>query len=216
MVAMDTRKLLETLTRNPAAAGALGGLAGSLLGNVLTGGKGSSLLKTGGLAAAGYMAWQAWQKHQAAQQDTVVPASQPAVLQLPQPPAALPAAFNIGAVDSGLALKAVQAMIAVARADGAMDPAERSRIFARVDEAGLSGADQDEVMRQLTHAPDMDELVHGVDKPEHAAQIYAAAALAAHPVNRAEQAWLDMLAARLGLASQLAAEIDRSVMQASA
>jgi uncharacterized membrane protein YebE (DUF533 family) len=211
---MDTRKLLETLTRNPAAAGALGGLAGSLLGNVLTRGKGSGLLKTGGLAAAGYMAWQAWQKHQAAQGAPA--AATPAALQLPQLAGNLPEVFNIGTGQSAVALKAVQAMIAVSRADGLIDPAERSRIFARVDEAGLTGADHDEVMRQLTQAPDMAELVRDVDKPEHAAQIYAAAALAAHPVNRAEQAWLDMLAARLGLEPQLAVEIDRNVLHGGA
>ncbi|MET0282293.1 MAG: DUF533 domain-containing protein [Steroidobacteraceae bacterium] len=213
---MDTRQLLETLTRNPGASGALGGLAGSLLGNVLARGKGSGLLKSGGLAAAGYMAWQAWQRHQASQQGAAG-SGQPGTGfgHLPQLSSAAPDAFNIGAAGAGVALKAVQAMIAVSRADGAIDPAERNRIFARVDEAGLTGADQDQVMRQLTVAPDMDELVRGVDKPEQAAQIYSAAVMAAHPVNRAEQAWLDMLAARLGLDPQLAIEIDRSVLQAS-
>ena len=46
---MDTRKLLEMLTRNPAAGAAMGGLAGSLLGNVLGGG----LLGTAAGAAVG-------------------------------------------------------------------------------------------------------------------------------------------------------------------
>jgi hypothetical protein len=40
---MDTQRLIETLTRNPAAAGALGGLAGSLLGSVLTAGYRSAI-----------------------------------------------------------------------------------------------------------------------------------------------------------------------------
>lgn len=216
---MDTRKLLETLTRNPAASSALGGFAGSLMGSMLGGGKRNSggLLKAGGLAAVGYMAWQAWQRHQASQQGAAPPATARAgALDLAQMPAALPDAFDLGsAAQSGQALKVVQAMIAVSRADGAIDAAERNRIFSRVDEAGLTGAEQEEAMRQLTQPVDMEELVRGVERPEHAAEIYAAALLAAHPVNRAERAWLDMLAARLGLAPALAAEIDSGVAQAS-
>lgn len=217
---MDTRKLLETLTRNPAASGALGGLAGSLLGNVLMGGgklKSSGLLKAGGMAAVGYLAWQAWQRHQAAKQGVAAPpAAQGSGFEMGQIPASLPDTFDLSAAShAGPALKVVQAMIAAARADGVVDAAERNRIFARVDEAGLSAADQEQVMRQLTQPPDMDALVRGVDTPEHAAEIYAAAALSAHPVNRAERAWLDMLAARLGIEPQLAAEIDRGVLQAA-
>jgi uncharacterized membrane protein YebE (DUF533 family) len=220
MAAMDTRKLLETLTRNPAAASALGGLAGSLLGNVLGGGgkRGSGgLLKTGGLAAVGYMAWQAWQRHQAAQQGAAPPATaQPGTFDPQQMPAALPDAFDLGgALQAGLALKTVQAMIAVSRADGGIDAAERTRIFSRVDAAGLSAQEQEEALRQLTQPVGMDELVRGVEKPEHAAEIYTAALLAAHPVNRAERAWLDMLAARLGIEPALALEIDHGVAQAT-
>ena len=77
---MDTRKLLEMLTRNPAAGAAMGGLAGSLLGNVLGGGSGKGskkLVKYGGLAAIGYVAYQAWQKNQAQQSGGLPQAGEP-------------------------------------------------------------------------------------------------------------------------------------------
>jgi uncharacterized membrane protein YebE (DUF533 family) len=213
---MDPRKLLETLTRNPAASGALGGLAGSLIGNVLMGQgklKGGGLLKAGGMAAVGYLAWQAWQRRQAGQQGaSPAPATG---LDFARLPAKLPEAFDLDSpAHSGQALKVVQAMIAAARADGALDASERNRIFSQVDGSGLSSAEQEQVMRQLTQPVDIDSLVQGVDTPEHAAEIYAAASMAAHPVSRAERAWLDMLAARLHLDPKLATEVDRGVEQA--
>src|SRR5688572_676745 len=115
--AMDTRKLLETLTRNPAASGALGGLAGSLLGNVLMGGgklKTGNLLKAGGMATVGYLAWQAWQRHQASKQGAQPPAAtRDAGFDMAQIPASLPDAFDLSAAShAGSALKVVQAMIA--------------------------------------------------------------------------------------------------------
>jgi uncharacterized membrane protein YebE (DUF533 family) len=102
-------------------------------------------------------------------------------------------------------------MIAASKADGSIDVAEREKIFARVNEAGLSQADQDEVLRLLGQPADLEAIVRGVDSKELATEIYAASLLAVSPANRAERAWLDMLAARLGLEGELTLELDRSV-----
>jgi uncharacterized membrane protein YebE (DUF533 family) len=206
---MDTRKLLEMLTRNPAAGAAMGGLAGSLLGNVLGGGSGKGskkLVKYGGLAAIGYVAYQAWQKNQAQKSGGLPQVGAPAAA--PQ----LPASFDLesGANAAG-ALKIVQAMIAASKADGVLDAQERERIFARVSESGLGQAEQDEVLRLMTQPADLDSIVRDVDSKELATEIYAASLMAVSPASRAERAWLDMLAARLGLEGDLTLELDRSV-----
>jgi uncharacterized membrane protein YebE (DUF533 family) len=131
-----------------------------------------------------------------------------AVAQLP----ALPPSFDLEApANAANALRVVRAMIAASKADGSIDVAEREKIFARVGEAGLSQAEHDEVLRLLGQPPDLEAIVRGVDSKELATEIYAASLLAVSPANRAERAWLDMLAARLGLEGELTLELDRSV-----
>lgn len=216
---MDPNKLLELLLKNPGAGAAAGGLAGSLLGGVLGGGKGgSTLIRYGGLATVGYVAWQAWHKHQqqkggtAVSPGAVAPAAMGTAPAIGTSASALPPQFDLEAsTQSGSALKVVWAMIAASKADGSIDAVERDRIFARVGESGLSQADQDEVLRLLSQPADLESIVRGVDTPELASEIYAASLLAVSPANRAERAWLDMLAARLGLEGALTIELDRSV-----
>jgi uncharacterized membrane protein YebE (DUF533 family) len=230
---MDTKKLLEILTKNPAAGAAMGGLAGSLLGNVLGGGGNrgpKKLVKYGGLAAIGYVAYQAWQKNQAQKAGGAAAGQVPSGLDAllgnvlggsaasgaagtaaaARP--ALPPAFDLeSGANAAAALRIVQAMIAASKADGVLDAQERERIFARVGDYGLGQSEQDEVLRLMTQPADLDAIVRGVDSKELATEIYAAALMAISPANRAERAWLDMLAARLGLESELTLELERSV-----
>ena len=206
---MDTRKLIEMLTQNPAAGAAMGGLAGSVLGNVLTGrggGGGKKLLKYGGLAAIGYVAYQAWQKNQAQKAGGV--AAAPA-LPMAQ---ALPAPFDLEAsANASNALRVIQAMIAASKADGVVDAAERDRVFDKLREANLPQQDQDTVLRLLTQPMDMEAVVRGVDSRELALEIYAASVFAVSPASRAERAYLDLLAARLGLDGDLSVQIEQGV-----
>lgn len=218
---IDTKKILETLQKNPAAAGALGGLAGSLLGSTLGGGKGlrtGGLVRTGALAAVGYLAWQAWQRHQAQKSGGAAPQGLAAGAAATALPASIPDAFDLTRpAHAGLGLRVIEAMVAAARADGVLDPAERDRIFERVNALDLSREDHDYVLRLLTQPVDLERLVQGAaGSKELALEIYTAAALAVQPANRAERAWLDMLAARLELDEPLAKEADRTVESALA
>jgi len=232
---MDTKKLLEVLMRNPGAGAAAGGLAGGLLGSVLGGGKGGGkAMKYGGLAAIGYVAYQAWQKNQAQKSGRPLPsgsgglgdlfgqvlgqgqgqgqtgAAGAAIGAVQRP--ALPASFDLEApANAENALRVVRAMIAASKADGSIDVAERERIFVKVGESGLSQAEHDEVLRLLGQPADLEAIVGGVGSTELATEIYAASLMAVSPANRAERAWLDMLAARLDLEGELTLELDRSV-----
>ena len=215
---MDTQKLIDLLTKNPAAGAAMGGLAGSVLGNVLGGKRGGgSLMKMGGLAAVGYVAYQAWQKHQSGKAGGPPPAagsleaSLGGLLSGGAAASPLPKSFDLESPgNSAQALRVVQAMIAAAKADGVVDATERDRVFAKVGEAGLSQQDQDEVMRLLTQPMDMEAVVRGVDSRELAMEIYAASLIAVSPASRAERAYLDLLAARLGLEGDLTMQIEQT------
>ncbi|MBI1382466.1 MAG: DUF533 domain-containing protein [Planctomycetaceae bacterium] len=210
---MDIQKLLQTLTGNPASGAAMGGLAGSVLGNVLTGrGGGKKMLKYGGLAAIGYVAYQAWQKSQAAK--TAGPGQPAATAAWTPPPAraAIPASFDLEAgANASNALRVVQAMVAASKADGVVDASERDRVFEKLREADLSQADQDEVLRLLTQPMDMEGVVRGVDSRELALEIYAASVFVVAPTSRAERAYLDLLAARLGLDANLTQQVEQGV-----
>lgn len=210
---MDIQKLIQMLTGNPTAGAAMGGLAGSVLGNVLTGrGGGKKMLKYGGLAAIGYVAYQAWQKSQAAK--TAGP-GQPAASAAWAPPparAALPASFDLEAgANASNALRVVQAMVAASKADGVVDASERDRVFEKLREANLAQADQDEVLRLLTQPMDMEGVVRGVESRELALEIYAASVFVVAPTSRAERAYLDLLAARLGLDGELTRQVELGV-----
>lgn len=219
---MDTKKLIDLLTKNPAAGAAMGGLAGSVLGNVLGGKRGGgSLMKMGGLAAVGYVAYQAWQKHQSGKAGGQPGSGSPApgsleaslggLLSGGGAAPALPQSFDLESPgNAAQALRVVQAMIAAAKADGVVDATERDRVFAKVGEAGLSQQDQDEVMRLLTQPMDMEAVVRGVDSRELAMEIYAASLIAVSPASRAERAYLDLLAARLGLEGDLTMQIEKT------
>jgi uncharacterized membrane protein YebE (DUF533 family) len=226
---MDTKKLIEMLTKNPAAGAAMGGLAGSVLGNVLTGrgggGSGKKMLKYGGLAAIGYVAYQAWQKNQA--QKTAgagmpgAAAPAPGAGSLaglgaswspPTTPQALPASFDLEASgNASSALRVIQAMVAASKADGVVDATERDRVFDKLREANLPQQDQDEVLRLLTQPMDMEAVVRGVGSRELALEIYAASVFVVAPASRAERAYLDLLAARLGLEGDLTLQVEQGV-----
>lgn len=225
---MDTKKLIEMLTKNPAAGAAMGGLAGSVLGNVLTGrgggGGSKKLLKYGGLAAIGYVAYQAWQKNQAQKAGGGVPASTPPSqgagalggLGANWNPAAaaqaLPASFDLeSGANASNALRVIQAMVAASKADGVVDATERDRVFDKLREANLPQQDQDDVLRLLTQPMDMEAVVRGVDSRELALEIYAASVFAVTPASRAERAYLDLLAARLGLEGDVTLQVEQGV-----
>jgi uncharacterized membrane protein YebE (DUF533 family) len=225
---MDTKKLIEMLTKNPAAGAAMGGLAGSVLGNVLTGrgggGGSKKLLKYGGLAAIGYVAYQAWQKNQAQKAGGGMPTGTPAAqgagglgalganwnpAAAPQP---LPASFDLeSGANASNALRVIQAMIAASKADGVVDATERDRVFDKLREANLPQQEQDEVLRLLTQPMDMEAVVRGVNSRELALEIYAASVFAVTPASRAERAYLDLLAARLGLEGDLTLQVEQGV-----
>ncbi|WP_349358357.1 tellurite resistance TerB family protein [Stappia sp.] len=194
---------------------ALGGLAGLMLGS--KGGRkiGKTAVKYGGMAlVAGlaYKAYQGYRANQQGQQRPQYPQEDPIPLEAPRGTAFDPAQQPGGEQTFAVAL--LTAMIAAAKADGHIDRDEQDRIFAKIDEAGLDAEAKAFLMDELRAPLDLDKVVASATCPETATEIYAVSRLAIDPDHPAEKAYLQMLAARLGLEPALVDEIELAVREA--
>lgn len=233
----DVNKIMDALQNDPnarrtAMAGG-GGVAAGLAASMLMGKKGRKMMgkaaKYGAVAAIGGLAYHAWNKSRqnkdggdsggapaagAAPAGSVpsVPAEYEAA---PEGTAFLPAPTDEAAQDAlGQAL--VRAMIAAAKADGKIDAEEKAAIFERLDAMDLDAQSKAFVFDELSAPLDVNAVVAGATCPETAAEIYAASLVAIEADTPAEQAYLQMLAARLELEPGLVQEIHRSADAATA
>ncbi|WP_372624048.1 DUF533 domain-containing protein [Falsiroseomonas sp.] len=123
------------------------------------------------------------------------------------PEPAGPEAADADAEDAE-ALLMVRAMIAAAKADGAVDAAERSAIAGQLDAAGLSAEERDFVLADFDRPLTPEALAREASDPMLRARLYAAAFAAMGDVSPAERGWLDALARALKLDRQAAAAIE--------
>lgn len=163
------------------SGGQLGGV-GAIAGALLGGGKGA--IRGGALAVLGTLALSALRQAQAGK-------------------GAAPAEITPAQIDAALSPDAeklmIRAMIAAAKADGAVDQEEMQKIIGRIGEGGVEESERSFVMSELAAPLDLDGLVAEVKSPEQAAQVYAASLMAIRTDTEAEEAYLRELAARLGL-----------------
>ncbi|SHF45905.1 Uncharacterized membrane protein YebE, DUF533 family [Modicisalibacter ilicicola DSM 19980] len=187
-----------------AGGGALGMLLGTKRGRKL----GATGLKYGALAGVGVLAWKAWQHYQQNQQTgqdegqamgSGAPGSSEKEVPLEQ---------LEGDAQEQRSLAILEAMIAAARADGHIDADERARL---VDQIDALGAD-DELhawIEQCMDAPlDAQRIARKADSPQAAREMYLASLAIIDEQNPMERAWLDQLAAALGLAPGVARELE--------
>lgn len=204
---MDADKVLSQLLASGAAGSFAGGLAGGLASGLLTSKPGRKLgkkaLKLGGLAAVAGVAWTAWSRWQESQRTAAAGAGAADSSQGAPPARFLPR----GQAADELGLVLVRAMIAAAQADGRLDGAERAAIEERIARLEISEPDRAELRGELAQPVAIDALVSAAGTPERALEIYTASALAIDPDTPAERAYLELLAARLGLAPELAAAV---------
>lgn len=210
-------KLLGQLMGSGAAGGFAGGLAGGLASNMLTSKSGRKMgkkaLKMGGIAAVGALAYAAYKNYSEGQTSvsSQTAAASPPELEPPPPDSGfLPPANDMEGQET-LGLTLVRAMIAAARSDGRLDAKESQAIFQRIESLGLDAADQTLLIQEMGHPVDMDAIVNSAKSPELAAEIYIASLLAIDIDTAEEQSYLTMLAARLNIAPDLAAELRRQV-----
>jgi uncharacterized membrane protein YebE (DUF533 family) len=110
--------------------------------------------------------------------------------------------------ESAEALLMLRAMIAAAKADGAIDAEERGRIAAQLDGAGLSAKARDAVLADFDKPQSPAALAKLASDPMLAAQLYAAAVVGVGEIAAAERAWLDDFAKALKLDRAATAAIE--------
>lgn len=207
---MDLNKIISALNSSGVTGGLAGGVAGGALTSALMGKKGGktakNVLKIGGLAAVGGLAWNAYRNYQNSQLN---PGGQPEQPNAPQKPAAvaddwqaLPSsAFEVSnsarAGSSGVLL--IRAMITAAMSDGHLDDSERQRILKRLGEMNLAEDEKSLVLTELLAPKTMDEIVAAVCDRALAAEVYVASAMAIDENSDQGRAYLTTLAARLEL-----------------
>lgn len=104
----------------------------------------------------------------------------------------------------------LRAMIAAAAADG-LDDEEQALLAGQLDRAGLSATEREEVLAEFDRPATPGQLAAAVADPMQAAQLYAAAYAATGDISPAERAFLDELAAALGLARDAVAGIEARI-----
>lgn len=179
-----------------------GAVAGGLLAVLLSGntrrviGTGA---KVGGAALIGGLAFKAYEDWKKGKSTAEVAGEGPLGLAEPSD-AFLPS--DQTAADT-LSQRLLQAMIAAAKADGQITPAERARIADALPQLGFFPGAQELIATELDTPLDIGAVAALADGEEQAAEIYAASLLAIDPGGAAEKGYLAMLAARLHLAPGL-------------
>jgi uncharacterized membrane protein YebE (DUF533 family) len=175
-----------------------GAVAGGLLAMLLSGnarklvGTGA---KIGGAALIGGLAFKAYEDWKNGK--SVANTSPDDPIALPKPTEAFLPSDQTDA--DALSQRLLQAMIAAAKADGQITPAERARITDTLPQLGLGPEAQDLITAELDTPLDIAAIAALAQGEEQATEIYAASLLAIDPDGAAEKGYLTLLAARLQL-----------------
>jgi len=220
---IDPNKLLEqflgggassTPGKNPSGPGdfvkgaAPGGLLGMLLGNKKVRKMAGGAIGYGGAAAAGALAFKAYQNWQQGKQAATAPMATPADMNNVDP-RFIPAVIDNGGQSFSLTL--MSAMIFAAKADGHIDNREQTAIFEQVDKLSLDADSKAMVFDLLRKPVDIDALVKSVQGIEQASEVYLVSRLAIDVDHPAERAYLDALTHRLNLPKELVAHLDHQI-----
>lgn len=179
---------------NLAAAG-----IGALLGALAADKRSSTPLGAAGGGLMGMLGMMAFKALQNSGQASPQPVGAPA------PQAAVPSLEN----DAQLILTA---MLDAAKSDGTVDADELSRITGKIKEAGIGQEGMNYLLAQLQSPMSTEAIVAAVrGRPELAAQVYAVSLMAIEVDTPAERAYLDRLAAAMGLVPEVARNIEQLV-----
>ncbi len=206
-------QLKELVANNQLGTGAaLGGLGALVLGTGTGRALAGHAAKLGGLALIGGLAYKAYQNYQQGQPPlTGAQPQKQALLAAPEG-----SGFEPAAASNDHATLLIRAMIAAAAADGRIDEQEQRKILGGLQQAGLTGAAQQFLAREIATPATIDDLAAGVSSQEEAVQIYTAARVTVDPDAEEEHAFLVALAERLGIDDALADHIDAAARSAGA
>lgn len=192
------------LMKGAAVGGILGLLIGSKKGRKMAGG----LVGYGGAAAAGALAFKAYQNWQQGKQANTAPVATAADVNNIDPRFLPSAVDNTG---QNFSLTLMTAMIFAAKADGHIDAKEQAAIFEHVDKLSLDAESKAMVFDLLRKPVDIGALVSSVQGIEQASEVYLVSRMAIDVDHAAERAYLDALAHRLDLPRELTAHLDHQI-----
>lgn len=185
-----------------------GGLAGILLGGKKPRKLAKRALQVGGIALVSGLAYKAWQGWRAQKQPQKNAATQ---WRNSIPSADNPFLPTTPYEEADLSRKLVRAMVGAAKADGHITPEEHLKIAEQLRPIGLRDEDQALILAELSQPTSIDSIASSVQGIEEAAEVYAASLLMLESPGEAEQGYLKMLAARLGLEPDFVAHLHASV-----
>jgi uncharacterized membrane protein YebE (DUF533 family) len=192
---------------------------------------GGALGLIGGLAIAAYEHYTE-QQRQAGTPTQAAPPPQPRGMATPPPPPRSPGSAppppmaasaappppppgkgeaSLPADDQAHAMLLIQAMIAAAKADGAVDSAECQRILGRLEAAGASSDERAWVMTEIARPLDVAPLVEQARDPRVAHEVYAASLMAIDVDTDEERRYLVDLRDRLRIDPATAARLHETV-----
>jgi len=186
-----------------AAGGALGLLLGTKRGRSM----GGSLVKYGGVAALGALAYKMYQEHQAQQ-------GRPAAASAPGAAAPTFEALPAPAQEQH-ARAMLKAMIAAAKSDGHLDERERGLVQGELTRLQADAEARRWVEAELARPIDPAEVAAAAQGPEMAAEMYLASLLVVDDRSTMERAYLDALARELRLDDGLKAQLEAKAMAAA-
>ena len=185
-----------------------GGLVGLLLGSKKVRKMAGGIAGYGGAAAAGALAFKAYQNWQQGKSAATAPMASPEDMNKIDPAFLLPN-DQPQAQDFGLTL--VSAMIAAANADGHIDANEQKLIFDQVEKLAFDAESKAFVFDTLRNPPSLDQLVSKVAGIEQASEVYLVSRIAVDGDHPAERVYLEALAHKLNLPKDLVAHLDHQV-----
>ncbi len=194
---------LSTAAENPAAAGGIGAVLGSLVGGGTDSVKGA--VGGGALAMLAGVAFKALASGGQADSAGLMDAgSVPAGLKVPETPE------EEQAVEQTASL-VVKAMINAAKSDGEIGPKEMERILGKLKESAMDDGTQHWVMMEMSKPLDLDAFAAEIPSLEVAAEVYAASLLAIEVDTDAERQYLQQLAQATGLNPAVVQYIDQTM-----
>lgn len=115
---------------------------------------------------------------------------------------------NQESAEQVLAVRLIQTMVAAAHADGMLDEEEEQQILEKLQEEGLSTEEKQFLLSQLHNPLTIQELSAGISDPATAQIMYGLAVSTIIIDTPEERAWLDQLAASLGISENIAKFIE--------
>ncbi|TQV76758.1 tellurite resistance TerB family protein [Aliikangiella marina] len=224
---VDFKKILNGLSSSDVSKGFLGGLAGGAVSGALTSKKGrkgaKKLIKYGGLAAVGALAWNAYKQYNQNQSN---------------PQSGIPTdsvnnnqngnqQSNQLAYWTGLneqqfenldetkpqeqSIYILKTMVAAAMSDGHLDPSEYQNIANKADSMGLSNEDRALVFNEISAPMSLNQVIAESNTPELAMEVYTASVLAIDEDQAQGREYLQKLAAGLQLPPPLVQAVHNQI-----